>query len=276
MRVSHVALVAAAALGLAGANAVLACSTAAPLNGESGNPTEGRPTDASPVARYSGHCGLRSAAAGQFVSDNTPTAEATFRARFYVYTGLTAGSALVYQARNAGGTQMIGATYSRTGNQFIFNTTAGSANVGSIMQDRWYSAELNWSRAANSMVVTVRGAGATADSTASITGVGVNDQIDDARVGWISGIGTAGVRAITTDAYEARRSTAIGRLCRGDANNDGRRNSGDQIVVRNEFLVSALAPGQPDANEDGDINSGDQITIRNLFFAGESACSSGT
>ena len=265
----------AAIFGLVCTTVSLACSTAAPLAGETGNPLEGRPTDPTPVARYSGHCGLRSASASQFVSDTTPTAETRLRARFYLYTGLTSGTALVYQARNASGTQMIGISYSRSTSQFTFNTRSGSASIGSIAQDRWYSIEFDWNRTATNMVATVRGAGVTTDSVVTVGGVGAGDQIDDARLGWVSGTATASVRGIITDAYESRRTTAIGRLCRGDANNDGQRNSGDQLAVRNEFLVGTLAPAQPDANEDGDINSGDQITVRNLFLEGQGACSVG-
>jgi hypothetical protein len=273
VKVKNLALVVAAVFGIAGANAAFACSTAAWSGGETGNPTEGRPADG--VARYSGQCGLRSSNTAQYVQDNTPTAETTFRARFYVYTGLASGSAQVYQARNASGTQMIGVTYDRNGNQFTFNTSGGSANIGSITPDRWYSIELNWNRTAGNMAVTVRGAGATTDSTANVTGVAGTDQIDDARLGWISGTGTPTTRAIVTDAYESRRSTAIGRLCRGDANNDGSRNSGDGIVIRNEFLSGTLGAGQPDANEDGSVNSTDGIVVRNIFLGGQGACSSG-
>jgi hypothetical protein len=91
----------------------------------------------------------------------------------------------------------------------------------------------------------------------------------------VEGTATAATRAIVTDAYESRRSTAIGRLCRGDANNDGSRNSGDGIVIRNEFLSATLAAGQPDANEDGAVNSTDGIVVRNIFLGGQGACSSG-
>jgi hypothetical protein len=272
VQIKTLALVAAAAFGLAGTNAVLACSTAAWNGGETGNPQEGRPADG--VARYSGQCGLKSAATAQFVTDNTPTAETTFRARFYVYTGLSAGIAQVFRANNAGGTQQIGVTYDFAANLLRFATSTGNGSVA-VSPNAWYSVELNWSRAAGNMVATVRGAGATTDLTATVTGVGATDAIDTAQLGWVSGTGTATTRGIITDAYESRRSTAIGRLCRGDANLDGTRNSGDQIAVRNEVFGTALAGGQPDANEDGVVNSGDQITVRNLVFAGQGACTSG-
>ncbi len=277
MKMKTLALVAAAGLGLVGAPSVFACSIAAWNGGPTGTPVAGRPTDAAPTARYSGQCGLRSGAAANYVTDNTPAAETTFRARFYVFTGLTAGSALVYQALNADATplQQIGVTYNATAGAFEFATNTGAASILSITANRWYSVELNWSRAAGNMVATVRGAAATTDSTATVTGVGAAAQIDTARLGWVSGGGTAAARPVTVDGYESRRATAIGRLCRGDANNDNNRNSGDGIVVRNEFLNGTLAAGQPDANEDGNVNSGDGIIIRNLFLGGQGACSSG-
>jgi hypothetical protein len=268
------ALVAAAGFGLVGAPSVFACSNGA-WSTVTGTPVAGRPTDASPVSRYSQQCASRSAATGSFVTDNTPNAEQTYRARFYVYTGLTSGPAVVFRATNAASAQMIAVTYDATAGNFTFNTSGGNGTIGSITANRWYSVELNWSRATSNMAVTVRGAGATTDSTATVTGVGGTDVIDTAQLGWISGAGVAAARGIVVDAFESRRSTAIGRLCRGDANNDNTRNSGDLIVVRNEFLNSTLGAGQPDANEDGTVNSGDLIIIRNLFLGGQGACTSG-
>jgi hypothetical protein len=283
VKLKTLALVAAASFGLAGTNAVFACSTAAWNGGETGNPVEGRPTDATPVARYAGQCGLRSAASAQFVTDNTPAAETTFRARFYVYTGLTSGSAVVYEALNTGGAPQIGVTYNRDAGSLSFATTGSGATPPTItvVPDRWYSVELDWSRTRGNLLVAVRGAAATTDSTVTVSGVGGADQIDTARLGWISGTGVAATRGLVTDAYESRRSTAIGRLCRGDANLDGTRNSGDILQARNEFLTRLqpapfLAAGQPDASEDGVVNTQDQLVIRNLFLdVTTRACSSG-
>ena len=131
MKMKTLALVAAAGFGLVGAPSVFACSIAAWNGGATGAPVAGRPTDASPTSRYSGQCGLRSNATAAFVTDTTPAAEVTFRARFYVYTGLTAGSALVYQALNAASpaVQQIGVTYDATAGNFTFATNSGSAAV---------------------------------------------------------------------------------------------------------------------------------------------------
>ncbi len=272
MKFKTLALVAAASFGLAGTSAVFACSTAAWNGGETGNPQEGRPADG--VARYAGQCGLRAAATAQFVTDNTPTAETTFRARFYVYTGLTSGSALVYEALNTT-TRQIGVTYNRDAGNLSFATTGPTPQTITVAPNAWYSVELDWSRTRGNMLVAVRGAGATTDSTATVAGVGGTDQIDTARLGWVSGAGVAAARGLVTDGYESRRATAIGRLCRGDANLDNTRNSGDGIAIRNEFLNGTLAAGQPDANEDGSVNSGDGIIVRNLFLGGQGACTSG-
>lgn len=275
MKIKNLALATAALLGLVGAPATFACSIAAWNGTAGGTPVAGRPTDATPVSRYSGQCGLRAAASGTFVADNTPQTEGAFRARFYVYTGLTAGSAVVYRALNATNVEQISVTYNHgTPGTFSFAIPGATAQTVPANANAWYSIELNWATA-GTMSATVRGAGGTTDATANVTGGTGGGTIDTAQLGWISGTGTAGPRAIIADAYESRRSTAIGRLCRGDANNDGTRNSGDGIVIRNEFLSATLAAGQPDANEDGAVNSGDGIIVRNLFLGGQGACTSG-
>jgi hypothetical protein len=274
VKIKNLALVAAAAFGLVGAPATFACSIAAWNGGPTTPPpVAGRPSDASPVARYSGQCGLRAAATGQFVTDNTPGAEQTFRARFYVYTGLSAGAAVVYEALNAATppASMIRVSYDRAGNQFTFNTSGGAGSITGIVQDRWYSVELNWNRATSNMAVSVAGAGSETAQTATVTGVAAGDQIDTARLGWVSGGGTAAARSITVDAYESRRNTAIGRLCRGDANNDRTLNVGDRGTVTTEVLSgTTLGAGQPDCNEDGVVNVGDRGCITTRVLAGDS------
>ncbi len=277
MKIKNLALATAALIGLVGAPATFACSIAAWNGTAGGTPAAGRPTDATPVARYSGQCGLRAAATGTFVADNTPTAEPAFRARFYVYTGLTAGSALVYQAQNAGGTQMIGVTYDRAGNQFTFNTSGGSANIGSIVQDRWYSIELNWNRAApGTMAVSLSGAGSDTVQTANVSGVAAGDQIDTARLGWISGAGTASTRSITADAYESRRNTQIGRLCRGNANlnavgGNQVRNIFDVTTVISE-INGTLGAGQPDCTENGAVDIFDVTCVVGIINSATPTC----
>jgi hypothetical protein len=261
VKMKTLALVAAAGLGLIGAPSVFACSILAWNGGPTGTPVAGRPSDTpTPTARYSGQCGLRSTATAQFVTDNTPTAEQTFRARFYVYTGLASGSAVVYEALNAATPPLrqIAVTYNRDAGNLSFATTGPTPQTIPVVPDRWYSVELNWSRAATNMGVTVQGAAATTPVTATVAGVGATDQIDTARLGWVSG---TGVGSINADAYESRRTNSIGRLCRGDANNDNVLGIADRVQITTEAGGGALAAGQPDVNEDGVIAIADRVII---------------
>jgi hypothetical protein len=274
----------AASFALVGMDAAMACSTAAWTNtgaggGEVGNPTEGEPDDATPVRRYSGRCGLLSnTAAPSFVADVSPAAEPKYRARFYFYTGTTAGEAVVFRAADAGDASKIRVTYDGAAQQAKFYVGAdGTADgtVSNVVRNRWYAVELNFSNASPAELrYTVKGAGSDtpiANDVAATAAPAGTDVIDTAQLGFVAPI-SATTGAITTDAFESRRNTAIGFLCRGNANTDTARNSGDLVAIRNEFLGVALAAGQPDANEDGGVNSGDLVIVRNIFLAGQGAC----
>jgi hypothetical protein len=285
VKIKNLALVAAAALGMAGTNAAFACSTAAWAattgGGETGNPVEGRPTDAaSPVARYSGQCGLKATTAGNFVTDGTPAAETAFRARFYVYTGLASGNAVVYRARNGAGADQITVTYNRdTGNLlFAIPGTPTGTPTAPVAPNAWYSVELAWAQA-GTLNATVRGAGVATDSTVALTGGTAGGVIETAQLGFISGSGVSANtgtarEGIITDAYESRRSTAIGRLCRGDANGSNTITVGDAVQILNEsFPGGPLTSGQPDCNENGSITVGDAVCALNRSFIA-SVCTS--
>lgn len=225
------------------------------------------------VARYAGLCAAQSTAAGNYVQDGSPSAETNYRVRFYVFTGLSAGTATVFQAlRTSDSLPAIAVDYDATAGNFVFKTANGanSVNVGSIAQSKWYAIELNWANGGN-MAINVQGNAASTTTAATVAAGSGN--IDVAQLGWIAGAGTpiAG-KAIITDAFESRRATAIGVLCRGDGNGDTNRNSGDLIAIRNDFLGLGLATGQPDCNQDGAVNSGDLICVRNIFLAGTGAC----
>ena len=271
MKIKNLALATAALLGLVGAPATFACSIAAWNGTAGGTPVAGRPTDATPVSRYSGQCGLRAAASGTFVADNTPTAEAAFRARFYVYTGLTGGSAVVYRALNASSVEQIGVTYNHgTPGTFSFAIPGATAQTIPANTNAWYAIELNWA-AAGTLTATVRGASgqgaAPAESVVNVTGGTSGGAIDTAQLGWVAGTGVASARGIVADAYESRRSTAIGRLCRADANGSNSVTAGDRTAITLE-LGGTLAAGQPDCNEDGNVSAGDRTCVTNLLAAG--------
>jgi hypothetical protein len=247
-------------------------ATSPPGGAVVGTPTPGNPTAGDPdgvVRRYSGQCGLRSTGANNYVQDGLPLAEASFIARFYVYTGVSGGTgANVYNALSVGTSV---ADYSIlsvdfTGTAFAFKNRAG-ASVFTIPAagNKWYAVEVKYTRATNTVDAKVR-----ENTGAEVTGTGntftvdnAADGVDYVQLGWIGGTATG---EIHVDAYESRRSTDIGRLCRGDANGDLTLNVGDRGAVTTEVLGTALANGQPDCNHDGIVNVGDRgcITTRVL------------
>ena len=273
----------AASFALVGIDAAMACSTAAWTNtgtggGEVGNPTEGEPYDATGVRRYSGRCGLRATAAASFVRDVSPAAEPKYRARFYAFAGLTggAGEAVVFRAADASDASKIRVSYDTGANAFKIYTGADATADATVpaAEGAWYAVELNFSNAAPAELrYTIHGAGSStpiANDQAITAGIAGTDVIDSAELGWVSNITAGGTGEVTTDAFESRRNTAIGRLCRADSNNDNAINVGDRVSMTNEILRTAglfPAPGQPDCNEDGLVNVGDRVCVTNRILA---------
>ena len=96
-----------------------------------------------PVQRYAGYCGLLLTAPGNFVTDDSPNDETSFRARFYVLVTPMGAETLVLRARNAAGANML--TVKFTGTAFEFATSGGVASMSAaVTANRWYSIELNW------------------------------------------------------------------------------------------------------------------------------------
>jgi hypothetical protein len=94
------------------------------------------------VSRYSGVCGSQSTVAGNYVQDGLPGAEQNYRVRFYVLTGLSAGSATVFKALSNVPATAIQVDYDATAGNFNFTTLGGSTWVGSIVSNKWYAIEL--------------------------------------------------------------------------------------------------------------------------------------
>jgi hypothetical protein len=260
-----------------GAQAASACAISA-WSSATGLTVANTGEPAAGFSRYSGRCGLRVAdsngATGRYVTDATPNNEASYRVRFYYYTGnITAGTADIFQARNTGGTNIIRVTHN--GSQLGFSTTSGSPQNVTVADNKYYAIEIAWAAGAGtgSMTATVTGAGvATPAGTATFSNLSNSgDSITEARLGLIACSPTFDPTApVYFDEFDSRRTQNPGRLCRGDANNDTAIGSQDRIVVTNEILSSGATPatGQPDANEDGAIGSQDRIVITNLILAG--------
>jgi hypothetical protein len=260
VKLKSLAAVVAATLSLAAFNAS-ACTTNAWIadgggTGVNGTPLAAEPDDPTPVPRYAGRCGLLSDAAGDFVRDGSPNNESTYRVRFYVRA--SGDGMQVFRARNAGGTNMITVTHNAAG--FSITTSGGTQSSAALTANRWYSVEINWAAGAQT-TVTIQGAGSsTALPTVTIPASAAADRIDSADLGWISG----GTGTVQVDGMESRRTTAIGRLCRGDANGSNTITAGDRSTITGE-IQGTLATGQPDCNEDGNITAGDRSCVTGLI-----------
>ena len=288
-----------AVAAFAGMNvAMAACNTSQwgqgspPSGAVVGTPIAGDPVatgtggDNTEIARYSGKCGLGASAAGQYVQDGLPSAEDGYISRFYVKPNITTGEAVVFQAMvdAAPDYPLIRITYDGAAQQFKFygsNGTPGSI-LGTVpaiagKRDRWYAIETNYNRGAgtNTGTLSISVLGnrnlapeAGTPATANLSGITINTAgqgVDFVQFGWISGGTGAGV---TVDAFESRRSTAIGRLQRGNANGSDAVCNTDDIVAAaldaNAILggdPAGLANGQPDCTEDGQVNANDLVCI---------------
>lgn len=218
-------------------------------------------------ARYGGLCSLRTSP-GQFVTDNTPSSEGLYQARFYVWAQPTGGTATVFRTTTAnsnGGSEAFRVDF--TGTSFTFPGTGAGAITG-VQAGRWYGVEVINNRTANTFSARVRGAGVNTILTSS--GAAAPADVTSASLGFIGG-GATGGTVIVDDFESTRSATAIGFSCRGDVNGNGAVNNGDRVVLTNELLGSAFATGFPDCNEDGVINPGDRVCLTNLLLA-EATC----
>lgn len=249
-----------------GATTAPANAAAEPVNNSNASP------------RYSGRCGLQINAAGDVVGDNSPngTTDGTsnpYRARFYVWTGWTGGTATVMRATSAddgAGTQAFAVKYNATAGAFEFEY-GGPANIGTIggiAANRWYGIEVNYQGGQpleafvkgnnNDTELTFGAAPAAAPATA----------VGSASVGVQAG--ASGTGRFAFDDFESTRSAGsrIGFLCRGDANNSGGAiNVFDTVAIVNERVNNVLASGTPDCNEDGTINVFDTACVIGLRLA---------
>lgn len=226
------------------------------------------------VSRYAGRCAMAARAPANYVTDASPLNESAFRARFYLMSkrlapnSVPTGTSILFRARNAAGADMITVRFNNSGTdgRFEFATSGGVfASSAVVALDRWYAVELNWAAGA-AMTATVQGAGGAALAPVVTTTSVASDRIDAVSLGWISG-GSADA-IVLVDAYESRRATQIGRICRGDADGSNVRDAADPSSIANEFVGVGLAPLQPDCNEDGRVDAADAICTRNLAAAG--------
>lgn len=274
MKISSRTLLAAALLVALPTSGAMAC-TITNWNGTGTAAAANTGGPAQSIARYSGVCAL-SVDTGKYVVDNSPGTEGTYRARFYVLTKAVGGAVTIFKATsadNGGGTAVVEVDYTGSAFNFRQNGTTVGAGVTGIQPNKWYSVELFY-KANTSFSATVGGAGSDAVvGTVSSATAGAGT-VGSAVLGAVSG--STGSASLGFDAFESTRSetTAIGRLCRGDAKapTDGTRDIQDVLAVVGEINAGPLAGGQPDMNEDGQVNVNDVLGIVGVINSPNPAC----
>lgn len=234
--------------------------------------------------RVSGSCGLSpGSGVASFVTDNSP-ADGVYRARFYVFTGIATGAPRVFEAFTAdagGGTSIFSVTLNGGNLEF---TAAGTTMAPiAVVANKWYSVEF-FHNTGSALTATVMGNNSAVVDSAALTSSSagaVAGTVQSVRLGNTNG---AALTFSSTpannnnfgfafDEFDSTRSatTAIGRLCRGDANNnanaalnDNDLSALDAGAIIAEALGSAVAPGQPDANEDGRVTALDAGLVINM------------
>lgn len=221
------------------------------------------------IARYSGLCAIQVTAPERYLYVTHPTAEATYYARFYYYTGNRSGGAAdIFQGRDGLELPIRVEHEAASGTNQLRFSTFGSTELrtANVQANKWYAIELAWTTGSGNgaLGITVTGGGDSKPvAVTAITGLNnPNQRIRQIRMGWIT---FGGSGAINFDAFEARRDAPPGRLCRGDANGDGMVTAGDATLMLQEFANGTLNPGQPDCNENGMVTAGDATCAANLF-----------
>lgn len=260
------------ALGLSAGTAVQACSLTA-WSGNTGSPVTGGVANSIPTK--SGVCALQAANPGpSFVTEsanhNNEGNTTPFHGRFFVYTGLTGASPVVFRAltTDGGPTSAIDIAYNAATANFTFtvNGASQSTAASSAPNNTWVQVEFTYQQGA-AFTAKTRRLGVDTNLPAGLTG-GAGVVVEAVQLGVVANGGGTG--NIVIDEYEASRAagtspTFTTRL-RGDANGDGGVSGPDIVQVVNQAAngTAALATGQPDCNEDGGVSGPDIICVVNL------------
>jgi hypothetical protein len=274
---------------LAGAaQSALACNLGAWQGGNSGGVTvdAGKPTPDS-VPRYSGLCGMatQSGTVG-WVQDNSPGGISRIRARFYVLNNVQSGeTALVYRGYDsANATNVLFSVFVNSGGNVTLIDGATGDRVSQAGATDWLSVEIDWQQGSGDGAISLSVNGQDAESSTGLANSG--NPLESVRLGNLSGANSGNLlfngaplaSPVTFDAYESRRTTAIGELCPGDADPAGTsadtRDFADISAIFTEFstLGSELANGTPDANADGAVDFADISVVFDLFSNLQGAC----
>ena len=208
--------------------------------------------------RYSGRCAM--AASGQgYVEDVSPGGITRIVARFYVLANNSA-DAIVYEGLD-GTSRVFDVTVATDGTVTL---SSGSQNISTAGNaGKWNSIEIDWTSGGDLSLIVNGGTAETGAGAAAGT-------LDSVRLGNIN----SAAGSLNFDAYESRRSTAVGRLCEGETTGDGKRTSDDFLEIFDEVASAGgvLSSGQPDFTEDGFITNDDVLGVFDLVAGAAGAC----
>ncbi len=225
-----------------------------------GGPAE--PAGATNFARYSGLCAMQTAGATPSVLNNGaggatsgPAGEGAMIVRFYFKPDGNTGTIFTTYEEDAATTPVYTVAFDGTN---VTVTGAGAAAVLTVPvgATNWHSVEISWANAGGAIDLWVDSDATTAAADASTTSAAAATVINAGILG--------GVAGVTFDAYESRRTTAIGRLLLGDANDSGGITIADAVTIVNE-LGGVYSIGVPDCNESGGVTIADAICVVNLL-----------
>ena len=264
-RAAGLGLIAAGAL--MASQAAMACQTSAwsTPDGGPGSVTAGDPTGG--ISRYSGFCGMQTAD-GQvsYVADESPGGIDRIRARFYVKLDNDVDDAVFFQARDAGGGIFL---LEADTNGEITLQGASSPITAPGRPGFWNSVEVDWDPNGGGATLTVGFGDNTPTGGDTLVPAGPQNAsisqaapIESVRLGNLDGV----TGTFSFDAYESRRTEAIGPLVRGDGDGNGIIGGGDISTILTEFTGAGLASGQVDCDENGVVGGGDISCVLNLFL----------
>ncbi len=205
--------------------------------------------------RYGGPCGLRVAVDGtqRIVTDNSPTAESTYIARFYAFLDNAGSDAIIIYAADDGTDDQVQVWYNfpAAGDLTlrVFDATSASNDLTfNGIGAGWHSIEFVWEAAAAADILfSVNGA---ADLSDTIDTSGIT--LAAAHLGNVNSADNG--TSMDFDDFDSRRISRPGRLLVGDADDNGAINILDVQAVGNEVVNGVFAAGQPDCTEDGAVN----------------------
>ena len=227
--------------------------------------------------RYGGPCGLRVAVDGteRIVTDNSPSAESTYIARFYTFLDNAGSDPIIIYAADDGTEDQVQVWYNfpAAGDLTlrVFDATPASNDLTfNAVGAGWHSVEFVWEAAATADILfSVDGA---TDLSTSIDTSGIT--LAAAHLGNVNSA-TNGT-SIDFDDFDSRRISRPGRLCRGLT--DDSRSAlalADVTNIFDEFASNGVTPaaGQPDFDENGAVDLTDALDVFDRFATGNEDCS---